>query len=456
LDITLIVIPDLRVERVANVDGIPVTVDGVVNIKFKSDDRSLLAAGERFLGKSQPEIVKFITATMEAALRGICGRMKIEEMIKDRAKFQEAVVEEAEKALAAVGMGIDIFNIQNIADEKGYIQALGRGPTAAVVKEAEVAEATAQRESRIKSTDAHREAEITAQENLQKEYQAQRDTAVKKAGFDAEVGQAEAKAELAKPLQRNITSQEVVTEEVKVEEARVTAEIAVQERTILRQQKAKEAEVVVPAKAAADALIREAEGKKQSAILEAEGEKQADILKADGEKQARIFKAEAQRKELEAKGTGEGTAAKEKGLGEAAAIEATGKAEAAVIKAKGESVLAELTSRAEGLKRLAAAYKELPSQAYVLEMLKLLPPVVEAAGQALHAITAPLGAIDHLTIYDSAAGEGKHALARFAGTVPTILLDLLNQAKATGIDIQGLLQKVGIQATDVSAKSPEA
>lgn len=449
LDITLIVIPDLRVENVANIDGIPVTVDGVVNIKFKSDEQSLRAAGERFLGKTQPEIIKFITATMEAALRGICGRMKIEEMIKDRAKFQEAVIEEAEKSLNIVGMGIDIFNIQNIADSRGYIQALGRGPTAAVIKEAEIAEATAHKESRIKATDAHKEGEVTAQRNIKMEYEAQRDTLVAKSMFDAEVAQAQAKAELAGPLQRNKLQQELIREQIKIDEEGTHAEIAVKEQTILREQKAQEAEVVVPAKAQADAKIKTAEGEKISRITTAEGAKQSRILEAEGNKEAIILAANAEKERLAAEGQGKGTAIKAEGEAEASIIELKGKAQ-------GAAILAELKAKAEGLQQIAEAYKQIPEKGYMLEIMKLSPPVIDALSHVFGAISQPLGNIDRVTVYDSAGSDDKGALQRYAQMGPNILFDVVQKLEAQGFDVRGLLNKIGIQtvAPTQSSQTP--
>ncbi|GAB4319265.1 MAG: flotillin family protein [Candidatus Sumerlaeia bacterium] len=451
LDLTELTIPDLKVVDVPNVDGILVTVDAVANVKFQNDERSLMAAGERFLGKSQQELKNFVLSTLEANLRGICGNMKIDEMIRNRHRFQAEVMEEAGKALSVVGMQVDILNIQNITDKRGYINALGRGPTAEVVRDAEIAEALALRESKIKATNAHREAEVVAQENLKQEAEAQKNTQVAIAQFKASTEAEMAKAAQAGPLSDAIARQQVTRELVKIEEVKAQAEIGVQEQLIQREQKSQEAQTVVPAKAAADAMVKRAEGQKQS-----------DILTADGQKYKQIALAEAQKEQLALEGSGKAAQMKAIGEAEGSAIRARGEGEAAAIKAKGEAegarIFAELKARAEGLEKIAQAYAKLPDKGYALEMLKLLPPVIEGAAEVFAAISSPLGNIQKLTVYDSGRsgggdGPGQNALNRFASITPTVFFDFLQQLRALGIDVNALLKKAGVTVEELEQEA---
>jgi flotillin len=419
LDLTEITIEDLNVIDVPNMDGVLVSVDAVANVKFKSDEESLLAAGERFLGKTAAEVRTFVLKTLEAHLRGIVGNMNVEEMIRDRQKFQQEVLDEAGKALAKVGMQVDILNIQNITDKQGYIKALGRKRTAEVIRDAEIGEANAQRESTIQSTNAHREAEVIKQQNIAREAEAEKEKNVAIAGYHAETSAEQARANQAGPRADAEARQTVVREQVRVEEESTKAQIAVEQQHILREQKAQEARTVVPARASADATVAESDGYKKSAILKAEGERFSEIAHA-----------EAEQKKLELEGKGEGEAIRAKGVAEADAIKA------------------QLLGRAEGLMKVAQAYKEFNEAALQLETLKLLPPVIDTLGPIFSAIAAPLGNIDRLTIYDSGGGGGGNAegaLQRYAGVAPGVVFDFLQKAKAVGLDVQGMLGKLGIK-----------
>ena len=68
-----------------------------------------------------------------------------------------------------------------------------------------------------------------------------------------------------------------------------------------------------------------------------------------------------------------------------------------------------------------------------------------------------MGNIDKLVVVDSGgSGENGGALNRLTRVGPTMLFQLLEQAKAAGIDISELLGKVGIKADDLmgSAAGP--
>jgi flotillin len=394
-----------------------VTVEAVANIRFKDDATSLLIAGGRFLGKKHEEIKKTAQETLESNLRGVIGTLTVEDLIKDRDKFRQAVLSEAGEDLARLGMQIDVFNPQSIDDEQGYIQALGRKRTAEVVRDADIGEAEAMAEARKKSTDARRQAEIVAQDNEKQEQEAVKNKNVAVQQYNAEVAKETAVADQAGPLSTASERKKVVKAETEVDEERVKAEILVEQQRILKEQKAQEAAIVVPAKAAADATIRQAEGYKQ-----------AEISKADGDKSAIMARADASSHKMKVEGQGEADAVRAKGLAEAEVILKTG------------------VAKAEALRKAAEAYREFGDAALTLEMMKAAPPVVEAFAPVFSAITAHLGNIDHLNVYDAGGnGEGKDgALARLAGQAPNILLDLAQQLQARGIDIRTLAQSAGI------------
>ncbi len=101
--------------------------------------------------------------------------------------------------------------------------------------------------------------------------------------------------------------------------------------------------------------------------------------------------------------------------------------------------------------KISDAYSNFNEKALALEMVKSLPPTIEALGSVFSAITAPLGNIDKLVVVDSGGNGGNGdsgALNRLAKTGPVVLFQLLEQMKANGFDISGVLKKVGVEMTD--------
>jgi len=308
LALNVITIP-LEIRRAYTLKGVPVSVKAVANVKIKGDDVSLQAAAERFLGMSVAEIQRVIFQTLEGHLRAILGTLTVEEINNDRQSFAQKLTSEAATDLERMGIGVDVLTIQEISDEEGYLDALGKRRTAEVKRDAQIGEAEAMRDSKIKASVAMQEGEKVKLEAEANIALAQRDMEVKKAQYLAEVEKERSSAEQSGPLSSAKARQSVVAEEVRIEKFRTQEQISVQEQEILRREKELEATIVKPADAA-----------RTAAILKAEAAKQASILEAEGKKASLIAIAEAEQERL-----------RKEGAGRAAAIEAEGKAEAAKV-----------------------------------------------------------------------------------------------------------------------------
>jgi flotillin len=136
---------DLDVRDVPNIDGVLVSVQAVANVKVRSDEQSLTAAAERFLGSTVSEIKQIAYKNLEGHLRSIVGRLTVEEIVRDRSKFNQEVLTEATSDLAKIGLGVDVLTIQKVSDAEGYIEALGKKRTAEVKRDAQIGEANAAR-----------------------------------------------------------------------------------------------------------------------------------------------------------------------------------------------------------------------------------------------------------------------------------------------------------------------
>ncbi len=429
LSLNLITIP-LETRRAYTVKGVPVSVKAVANVKIKGDDVSLQAAAERFLGMTSPEVQKIIFQTLEGHLRAILGTLTVEEINNDRQSFAQKLTSEAASDLEKMGIGLDALTIQEISDDEGYLDALGKRRTAEVKRDAQIGEAEATRDSKIKSSLAMQEGEKVKLDSEANISQAQRDMEVKKAQYQAEIEKERATADQSGPLSSAKARQSVVAEEVRIEKVRTQEQISVQEQEILRREKELEATVVKPADAQRVAAVLKSEATKQSAILEAEGKKAALIAIAEAEKER----------------------LRQEGLGRAAAVEAEGRAEAAKIEALGlaqaKAIEAQGLAEAIAIHKKAEAWKEFNEAARMQTILEKLPAILQATAPVFGAVAAPLGNIDKVVVIEQ-GGNGQSSqtgMTRFASTAPSVIFNLLQQLEAVGVDISGLLAQIGIRA----------
>jgi len=421
LSLNIISIP-LKIQRAYTKEGVPVTVEAVANVKIAGDDVSMRSAAERFLGMSTEQIKGVIFQTLEGHLRAILGTLTVEEINADRQAFAQKMTDEAALDLKKMGVNIDILTIQQISDEQGYLDALGKKRTAEVKRDAVIGEAQATRDAMIQSATADREGKTKRYEADVAIAASMRDKETKQAEFDMMVKAKQAESQQAGPLATAIARQQVTEQEVRVEQVRKQNEVAVQQQEAARREQELLATVVRPA----------------------EAERQATILRAEGEKQAAITRAEATQKELEFEGAGEAAKIERVGRAEAAKVLAVGEAEAEVVKKK-------LLAEAEGLQRKAEAWKQF-NEAAVLNM------VVDKMPELAQAFATQLAGIDKISIIDMGNGSGSGAVGKVMGTVGGGMSAMLAMLKDQfGIDIARLMQaKSEAAAVEAEKKAEKA
>lgn len=446
ISLNVITIP-LRIESAYNIEGVPVSVTAVANVKIGSDDYSIGNAIERFLGMTTEQLQDVIFQTLEGHLRSILGTLTVEEMNSDRQAFAQRMADESAVDLARMGIIVDVLTIQQITDPNGYLEALGQKRTAEVKRDAEIGRAEAERDARQRSAAAMRDG-ATAEARAEAEIaDAQRDTSVKKATFLASVQAEEARAAQAGPLANAEAQRAVVVALQNVEVARTEASIKVQEMEALRRERELEATV-----------LKDADAEREATVITAEASKQAAVLQAEGDRQASITRAEGQARERELLGAGEAARIRQVGEAEADAKKANADAvrsellaqaegSRAKLLAEAEGMRAALLAEAEGRRQLAdalnaygpAAIQLLMYQAFIEE----LPKVVEAAA-------LPMSQIDKVVLFDSGNGHGPNGgggtLGRYANQLPVIVTEMSERfAAATGIDLLEMMQeKAGV------------
>jgi len=440
LDLNVITVP-LSTSRAYTVEGVPVSVKAVANIKIKGDDTSLRSAAERFLGMNDAEFHQLVFQTLEGHLRAILGTLTVEEINNDRQTFAQKLLTEAAGDLEKMGIGLDALTIQEISDDEGYLDALGKRRTAEVKRDAEIGEAEAKRDSKIKASLALQEGEKVRLETEAQIAQSNRETEIQKAQVAAEIEKERAKARQAGPLSEAQAKQDVVAEEVRIEKRRTEGQIAVQEQEVLRKQNELEATVV-----------KQAEAERKAAVLRAQGAQEAQILSAEGHKQAQIAEAQAEAEKLAQEGEGRAKAVEAEGRAEAEKIRALGLAEAEKTEAKGlaeaKSIEAQGLAEAKAILEKAAAWRDFNDAAKLQTILEKLPEIIESSAPVFKAVAEPLGSIDKVVMIDSGNGNGSSGINKFAESSPNLIFGLLQKMQALGLSLPEILSQIGVETDE--------
>jgi flotillin len=257
MDVSLISVP-IAVQGAYSEGGIPLNVHAIANIKVSTDRRVIGNAIERFLGKGRQEIARVVKETLEGHLRGVLATMTPEESNQDRLKFARQLEESAKPDLEKLGLELDVLKIQHIADDRNYLESIGRQRIAEILMTAEVAESDATREAEQAEARARARGEIAmtnAQAMLQRKQNELRQI---KAEVEAEAKGEEVRAEAAG------------------QQARAEAELELQKIRGDLEQLRLEAEVTIPAEV--EAQMRELFAAGQAAQIAADGEAMSQSL----------------------------------------------------------------------------------------------------------------------------------------------------------------------------------
>jgi flotillin len=375
--------------------GVAVAVEAVSQIKVKSDTVSIRTAAEQFLTKPPEERESLLRLVMEGHLRGIVGLLKVEEIVKEPEIVAGRVRDSVSDDLNKMGLEVVSFTIKKVIDENNYINNMGRPDIARIKREADIAQAEAERDTAIRRAMAVREAAVaqaqadqerviaqTASETKQAE--ATRDLEMKKADYDASVRTQRAMAEKAYDISANQAQQKVIAEQVRIDQVQRQEQIKVQELEVQRK----------------------------------ELELQATVSKAAEAERGRIeVLAEAQRQKLAIEAAGQ-----------AEATRLQGTAEAEIVRAKGQA-------EADAMHQKAAAYQEYSQAAVLDKLLTGMPEVVRALSQSL-------AGVDKITIVST--GDGHSAgvsqltgeVAKMVAQVPELFETL------TGQKVSDLMQRL--------------
>jgi flotillin len=170
--------------------------------------------------------------TLEGNLRGVLAQLTPEEVNEDKNRFTQILTEEAEHDLSKLGVKLDQLKIQNVTDDVGYLNSIGRIRGASLRQKAVIAEVAAKADAAEKKAMNWRASEI--------------------ARYEAEISIAgkEMEKRIVDARGRGAALIATAEGEVLAQIAKVRAEIKKQQARAIQVQRRLEADVVQPADAA--------------------------------------------------------------------------------------------------------------------------------------------------------------------------------------------------------------
>lgn len=267
---------DLR--HVYTVQGIPINVKAVAQVKVSGDVEHIRRAAEGFLGVPPETVRSTIKETVAGHLRGIIGTLTVEELYRDQKRFQDSVRDEAHKDLEGMGFEFRSFVFQEIQDDEGYLNALGQPKIQEALKNARVATAVADRDAKI-------EEEAARQNKEEKKFsvdteiaEAERHLSLKKADIRKQVDVANAQAVKAGEMELKV--QDIGIAEREVERQKLELNATIRERADAdkyeTERSADAEQYRVEREAKAEAVRRREIGVAEADAIRARGEAEAE------------------------------------------------------------------------------------------------------------------------------------------------------------------------------------
>ena len=361
-------------EKCFTTHGIPVNVSAVVAFKVANNPTAITAAAQRFLNDQKKGQMEDLTQKIFVGhLRGMIGRLTIEDIIRAREKLTEEVLTGSQNEMSVMGLTVDSLQIEAFDDcGSNYIANMAKPQMAALEQQAAIAQAQADQNS-----------QAAQQESLRNQAQQERDTEIARAQYQAETDKAQAEAAQAGPLATAAAQQKVIDAQSQV--AQRNAELREQQLV---------AEVIRPAEAEAQRVRIEAEA--QAKAAEANAQRIQWETTAAANKTTVTAQATAEAQKLTAAASAEATRVQGQAAADAKKADAEGVQAQRLAEAEGTR--AQKLAEAEGALKLAEAMAANEGAQLKLKEIEIQPQIAAAIADGLN-----LGGAN-LTILNGAEG----------------------------------------------------
>ncbi len=400
LDLTPMPI-EIKLEGALSKQNIRVNTPATFMVGISTEPGVMENAAERLLGLEMNAIAELARDIIFGQMRVVIATMPIEEINADRDKLIMNITESLEVELKKIGLRLINVNIQDITDESGYIEALGREAAAHAINQAKIQVAEKERDGAIGSAKADQDKRVQVATAMAKAVEGENLAAVQIAQSGAARREKEAEAQRLAVAAEKVKSAEALQESYKAEES-------------AERQRAKREE------AAATAII----------IVQAEIERRKIEVMAEAMKRQVELQAEAEKRRVELLAAAEAERLRVTRQGEADGLKAVMQAQAAGIKAQ-------LDAKAEGFRNIVQAAGG-AEQAARLMVTELLPQLVAEQVKAIANLK-----IDKVTVWDGGrrTEDGKTTTADFVSGLAGSIPPLHDIARSMGVELPGFLGK---------------
>ena len=387
---------DIQLNNALSKQNIRVSVPSTFTIGVTTDPDKMGNAAERLLGLNNAQMTQLAKEIIFGQMRLVVATMRIEEINCDRDRLIEAITNNVSTELEKVGLRLINVNIQDVTDESGYIEALGKEASAKAIADAKIKVAQAERDAEIGKAQADREMTVnvaTAQaQAIKGKNDAQIQIAQSNSGLRIQQAEATRTAQIAENLAKADIERQTFEATTKAQQSR--AEM---------QRKQQYAEQVVPAEIAKEAAVVQAQAEAQRITIAAE---------AEGKRIVTIKQAEA------------------------VAADAESKKILALKQAEGQGLKAVLEGRAEGFRQLVASSGGNAGEAVIVLVADQLPGLVDAQMKAISNLK-----IDKVVVWGGAE-NGKSGISSLLKDLITGLPPVTDLAKAAGVELPAVLGHV--------------
>ena len=378
---------DVNLSAAISKNNIRVNIPSSFTIAISADNNHIRNAAERLLNADGNFIRQQAHEIIVGQLRQVIAQMTIEEINTDRDGFLNKINDNVETELNKLGLHVINVNIQDIQDDSGYIEALGKKAAAEAIEQANIDVANQRRYGAIGTQEADRDREIK----------------VASARAEAAIG----------------TKEAAMNEQIRTVEFETTAT-----------QKNNDSKILI-AESNATLSEKEAESSRRGAVAQANAKRETFIaekeMKAAELRRDTLAEEEVQKEVKIVQAQADAQTIIEKAKGDAEAITIRAEAEA-------QALLKKLTAQSDGLSKIVSACGNDANVAYQIMIMEQLPHLLQIQASAISNLK-----IDNLTVWDNGQGTG---VQKLVSDVSTILPPLASVIKnATGVDLIGKKQE---------------
>src|SRR5699024_11037587 len=229
---------------VYTLQGIGIFGEAVATVKVSDTLEGIVKYAEQFLGKKQKDIEHEVSEVLGSNLRAMLSKMTDEEINSDKKRLNEQCREVAHSKLDNMGFKITSLGLTNLKDDEGYLENLGRPKISEIKKEAEIAESTNNRQTKVHVAQMNEE---IAKEEYAREIniaEARKEKEIKDGQILAVTEREKGKTEAANLLEQEERNLEIEKERLKIvrqdrEENLKLKQVEEERQVMLEQEKAK-------------------------------------------------------------------------------------------------------------------------------------------------------------------------------------------------------------------------